>query len=251
ARRRQLLVRDANLDVRRIRLFEIRHQRLGADRADDAQGTRPPRVVRAEPSGQPHVRDAGGVVGVIVREQQRIDAAERHAELIEPYRGAASGVDEQRLVAGLDQRARSETFGTRSGHSGPEQRHAEIAGHGCIVIPESFTTLLQWASSATRNRPKSVGVPPAGSAAIFSIASRTRGFARALLAAWFSRATTSSGVPRFTSRPNQSWMINSGKPASPTVGTSLRAGSRAGPVTASARSLPVAIRSMTGSGVMN
>src|SRR6478735_8025481 len=38
-------------------------------------------------------------------------------------------------------------------------------------------------------------------------------------------------------------MIRSGKPASPTVGTSGRTGSRIGAVTARARNLPVAIRS--------
>jgi hypothetical protein len=47
-------------------------------------------------------------------------------------------------------------------------------------------------------------VPPAGSAAIFSMASRTRGFVSALLIASFKRTTISLGVPAFTRKPNQS-----------------------------------------------
>jgi hypothetical protein len=62
-----------------------------------------------------------------MREQQRVDPAHRHPDLIEPDRRAAPGVDEQLLVTRLDQRARPKPIGTRSGHSGPEQRHAEIA----------------------------------------------------------------------------------------------------------------------------
>ena len=52
-------------------------------------------------------------------------------------------------------------------------------------------------------------MPPAGSAAIFSIAVRTFGFASALFIAPFSWTTTSFGVPVFTRMPNQSWIMRS------------------------------------------
>jgi hypothetical protein len=61
-------------------------------------------------------------------------------------------------------------------------------------------TLPQWTISPTSSRPNSSGVPPAGSAAIFSIASRPLDFASALLAAALSRRTISFGV-RFAPAP--------------------------------------------------
>ena len=42
---------------------------------------------------------------------------------------AATGVDEECLVAGLDQGAGAETIGARDRHAGPEQCHAEVARH--------------------------------------------------------------------------------------------------------------------------
>jgi|SoiMetStandDraft_5_1073268.scaffolds.fasta_scaffold258407_2 hypothetical protein len=62
-----------------------------------------------------------------MRQQQGIDTAHRYSDLIEPDRRAAAGVYEQSLVADLDERAWPKPVRTRSGHSGPEQRHAEIA----------------------------------------------------------------------------------------------------------------------------
>ena len=56
-----------------------------------------------------------------------IEPAHRHPDLIKPDRRAATGVDEQLLVTSLNERARPKPIGTRSGHSRPEQRHAEIA----------------------------------------------------------------------------------------------------------------------------
>ena len=84
--------------------------------------------MRRQPAGEPEVRDPGRVIGVIVREEQHIDAAHRHAELIEPDGGAAAGIDQQLLIAGFDEGARPETVGTGNGRSRPEQGHAEIIG---------------------------------------------------------------------------------------------------------------------------
>src|SRR5690606_16633231 len=64
-------------------------------------------------------------------------------------------------------------------------------------------------------------------------------------------ATISFGVPDFTAKPTQSSTTRLGNPASTMVGTSFIEVSRFGPVTASARNLPDAISSTTGSVVMN
>ena len=64
---------------------------------------------------------------MIVGEQLHVDPADRKLELVEPDRGAAAGVDQELLVAGLDQRAGAEAVRARDRHAGPEQCHAEIA----------------------------------------------------------------------------------------------------------------------------
>src|SRR5262249_2781816 len=153
------------------------------DRADDAEWPGAGSEVRGEPARQPEVGNARGVIGVVVREQQRIEPADRHLQLIEPDRGAAPGIDQQLLIAGLDQRGRAETIRARERHAGPEQGNAERfrRAHWCILMPDSLTTLLQCVSWDWRNSPNSDGVPPAGSAASFAIASRTRGLANARL----------------------------------------------------------------------
>jgi hypothetical protein len=45
-------------------------------------------VVRLQAAGQQYVRDARGMVGVIMRQQQGIDTAHRYSDLIEPDRRA-------------------------------------------------------------------------------------------------------------------------------------------------------------------
>ena len=81
-------------------------------------------------------------------EKLHVDAPDRQLELVEPDCGAAAGIDEKLLVAGLDQRAGSEAVGARDRRAGPEQGYLEIAPahHCCIFIPEASTTLAQWAS---------------------------------------------------------------------------------------------------------
>ena len=98
-----------------------------------------------EPASEPHIRDAAGVVRVVVREQQRVDAPDRHLELVQTDGRAPAGVDQKLLVAGLDERARAEPLRARDRHAGPEQRHPEIAlvRHCCILMPESLTTFPQ------------------------------------------------------------------------------------------------------------
>jgi hypothetical protein len=51
------------------------------------------------------------VIGVKVGEQLHVDAPDRQLELVESDCGTAAGVDEELLVAGLDQRAGAEAVG--------------------------------------------------------------------------------------------------------------------------------------------
>lgn len=124
--RRQLLVLDANRDVERVSLLQMRHQALCTGRANDAEGPGSTDVMGSQPAGEPQVGDANDVVGVIVREQQRVDPADRHPELVQPDRRTAAGIDQQLLIARLDQRARTEAVGTGRRHARPEQGNLEI-----------------------------------------------------------------------------------------------------------------------------
>src|SRR5262245_62737573 len=145
------------------------------------------------------------MVGVIVGEQLHVDAPDGQLELVEPDRSAATGVDEKLLVTGLDQCAGAEAVGARDRHAGPEQRHAEVTGrHGLILMPASWTTLLQCSVSLRTSAPNASGVPPPESTPSLASASRTLSVLSALLIASFSRAMTADGVPVFTKMPAQS-----------------------------------------------
>ena len=62
-----------------------------------------------------------------MRDEQHVDLAHRHLELPQADRHAAPGVDDEFLVAGLDQRARAEAGRARRGRGGAEQRDLEVA----------------------------------------------------------------------------------------------------------------------------
>src|SRR6516162_5187515 len=66
------------------------------------------------------------MVGVKVGEKHSIQRAHGHADLIEPYSGAAADVEQQPLSSRLNQRRRAEPVGNGEGRAGPEQRHLEI-----------------------------------------------------------------------------------------------------------------------------
>src|SRR6188472_1626316 len=150
------------------------------------------------------------MVGVIMGEQLHVDAPDRQLELIEPDGGAAAGVDEEFLLTGLDQGGGAKAVRARDRHAGPEQCHAEVGGHGFILMPASLTTLLQCLVSPCTSAPNASGVPPPGSVPILARASRTLSVLSALLIASLRRAITSGGVPFFTSRPAQSSAASEG-----------------------------------------
>ena len=63
-----------------------------------------------------------------VREEQRVDLAQRHARLQQALRDAAAAVDEQVLATGLHQHAGAEAFHDRRRAAGAEQGDAEFVG---------------------------------------------------------------------------------------------------------------------------
>ncbi|WP_245286381.1 hypothetical protein [Bradyrhizobium sp. WSM1417] len=59
-------------------------------------------------------------------EQQRIDPANRNAEMKQSHGSASAGIDQYSVTAGFDQRARAKTIGTGNWRPRPEERHAKI-----------------------------------------------------------------------------------------------------------------------------
>src|ERR1700722_2811972 len=159
----------------------------------------------AEPAGEPHVGDARRVVGVIVGEKLNVDPSDRYLELEEPDGGAAAGVDQEFLLAGLDQRARAEAVRARNRNAGSEQGDAKVRrAHELILMPASLMTLVQCAISPRISAPNCSGVPPPTSAPSLANDSRTFSVCSVLFSAAFRRATTAGGVPDFTRMPAQS-----------------------------------------------
>src|SRR5262245_41544824 len=210
-RKRQLLVGDPNLDIERVGPLQVLHQRARAARSDHAVRRLTRAHTRMQPAGEPYVRDARGVVGVIVGEQLHIDPADRNLELMQPDGRAAAGIDQEFLLAGLDQRAGAETVRARDRHAGPEQCHPEVGTrHELILIPASLMTLDQCAISVRTSVPNASGEPPPGSTPSLARASRTLSVLIALLMAALSCAITGAGVPDFTKMPAQSSLASFG-----------------------------------------
>src|SRR3569833_1918065 len=147
---------------------------------------------------------------MVVREQLHIDPPNRNVELIEPDRRATTGVDEEFLVAGLNQGARTEPFRARDRHTGPEQGHFEVAAHCEILILASLTILVQRTISELTVAPNSAGAPPPGSTPSLASASRTFSAWSALSIAALSCAVAAGGVPALISSPAQSSLASFG-----------------------------------------
>ena len=177
-------------------------------------------------------------------QEQRVDTAYRHTELEQPDGGAATGINQDFLLSGFDQRGRTKAVGTKRklGPPSPAMLLERSMSLRDLDPLASVTTLFQCASCCMTRSPYCSELPPTASAPNFANASRTAGVASALLMAAFSRATVALGVPRLTAKPVQSSTISEGNPASTTVGMSLSAATGLGAVTASARSFPVLIQ---------
>src|SRR5215468_1482568 len=155
-RKRQLLIGDANLDIERVGTLQVLHQLARAGRSDDAVRRLARTKMRFQPAGEPYVRDARRVVGVIMGEQLHVDSTDRNLELMQPDGRAAAGVDQEFLLAG------------------PEQCHPEVRPcHELILIPASLMTLVQCAISLRTSVPNASGEPPPGSTPSLARDSRT------------------------------------------------------------------------------
>src|SRR5665647_424309 len=108
-------------------LFQVGHQIFSAGRADDVKASLAAAEYRTEPAGQPDIRDAGYMVGVVMRDEQRVDLADWHLDLAHSDRNAPAGIEQQNLSGNLDQRARSISRWARRWRRGSEQRHLEVA----------------------------------------------------------------------------------------------------------------------------
>src|ERR1700745_1508998 len=210
-RKRQLLVGGANLDIERVGALQVLHQLPRAGRSDDAVRRLASPEMRFQPAGEPYVRDARRVVGMIMGEQLHIDPTDRNLELMQPNGRAAAGVDQEFLLAGLDQGAGAETVRARDRHAGPERWHPQIATrHELILMPASLMTLDQCAISLRTSVPNASGEPPPGSTPILARDSRPLSVLIALLMAVLSCAITGAGVPDFTKMPAQSSLASFG-----------------------------------------
>jgi hypothetical protein len=76
---------------------------------------------RGDPAGEPHVRQADDVIGMHVRDEMRIDRAERDALLEQTHGRAAAEIEQQFLPAGLDQGGGAERAEPRRGRARAEQ----------------------------------------------------------------------------------------------------------------------------------
>src|SRR5262245_39024089 len=166
------------------------------------------------------------------------------------------GVARERLAADhaavLDQRGIGAPMGERGeagdGHGSSGSLWARVGRMSLLsarlnrsystLTPVSCTALCQRARSRLTNSPNSSGVPPSGVKPRSAMRWRMSGSSRALPIAALILATMAFGVPVGTCRPFHEPNSSSGRPASATVGTSGRFGSRFDPVTASARTWP-------------
>src|SRR2546423_14054544 len=146
-----------------------------------------------------------------MRKQWHIDPTDGNLELMQPDGRAATGIDQEFVLAGLDQRTGAESVGARDRHAGPEQCHPEIRTcHELILMPASLMTLDQCAISLRTSVPNASGEPPPGSTPILARDSRTLSVLIALLMAVLSCAITGAGVPAFTKMPAQSSLASFG-----------------------------------------
>src|ERR1043165_1876181 len=132
ARRVELLVGDTDAHVRSVGFLQVAHQLPGAGRADHAE--RPgPRAGSRQPAREPNVRDAAHMIGVLVRDEDRIESRHRDVCLREPDRYAAPRVEQELFVAGLYQGRRSESIQPRRWRTRSEQGNPEKVL--CVRVP--------------------------------------------------------------------------------------------------------------------
>src|SRR5216684_4415306 len=127
ALRWELFVLDANLDIEGVRLFQVIHQYFRSSRADDMESRFALSEGRRQPAGQPQVWDTGRVIRMIVGEEKDIDFSRRYSHLPKTHGGAATGIDQNLLIARFDESTWPETIEPRDRRTCADQCHFEIA----------------------------------------------------------------------------------------------------------------------------
>jgi hypothetical protein len=124
-----LFVDQPDLDVVGERRLEPVHQRPRSNRAVNHERAGAATIARWEPTGQPKVGQSHRVIGVEVRQEMGVDAAQRNAYLPQPDGDAAAEVEQQFLRTGLDQRALAEAIGPGGGRTRSQQGHPHSPAH--------------------------------------------------------------------------------------------------------------------------
>src|SRR5712671_5930615 len=132
--------------------------------------------------------------------------------------------------------ARSGHVGSRIGHDGMVAMLRPYSG----LMPAARTTLPHFSVSSEISLPNSAGGPPSGSPPMAANRAFIPGSAIAALISLLSLSTISAGVFAGAPRPYH-WVVSYPGTKSPTVGSSGKSSAREADVTASARSLPVAM----------
>ncbi len=96
-----------------------------AGRAIDLQRRVPPTEFLRDAAGHRNVEQAGIMIGMVMRDDDRIDTAHPEANLRQADGGPAPTVDKDTLAAGLDQRRCAEGVDLRVGNAGSQKRDLE------------------------------------------------------------------------------------------------------------------------------
>jgi hypothetical protein len=143
---RELFVLDADLDVAGISRFEMLHQRPCPDGADHLERSPAISEMRAEPTRQPEIGNANRVIRMKMGEEQCVDSPDGHSKLKQAHGCATPSIDQEDLIARLDQCARTKTVGAGDRHPRPEECYAKSSHYGCTFISASATTFFQCAT---------------------------------------------------------------------------------------------------------
>jgi hypothetical protein len=79
-------------------------------------------------------------------QEQGVDPPNGHPNLKKSHGCPTPGIDQEGLIARLDQGARTKTIGAGDRHPRPEERYAKSSHYGCTFISASVTIFFQCAT---------------------------------------------------------------------------------------------------------
>lgn len=116
---RIVLAPDADIDSKRP--GQVFHQLSGTLRAPNLQWLVPFTPGPTDPSGQPEIGKAYDVIGMVVRKKYSGNFAERYPQLVKPLHGAATGINDEFIVADFYESAGSKAIQSRWRRTGPQK----------------------------------------------------------------------------------------------------------------------------------